>query len=124
MNRRNAIAATAAVFVGGACYGALGALSGANGVPVSVKNYSESEKRVTIAILEQDSEEQVFSRTVEMTPDEETEFPIEGLQGETTYDVVASTQSGASDEYIVSTNTRELWVEVYDDGLSVSEVVT
>jgi hypothetical protein len=116
MKRRPAIISAVAMFVSTA--GCLGPLSRTKRVPVTVGNYTESTKQVTVELTEDQSGEQAFSRTVEVAPDEETEFVFEGVQKDTNYDIAISTQSGASKEYPTGP-AQGLIIRVSEDGITM-----
>lgn len=114
MNRREAIASTVAVSVGVA--GCLGPLSRTKTIPVTVSNVSESENRVTVKVISDESQEEAFSRTVVVPADEETEFEIEGIKKTTPYVVPITTQSGSNAEAQIGGPTRALRIVLKENG--------
>lgn len=114
MKRRSVIASTAVVFATGA--GCLGPLSRTKTIPVTVNNMSGSEKRVTIKVIREESQDETFSRTVVVPADEKTEFEIEDIKKTTAYEVPITTQSGISTEGRIAGPTQALRIVIKENG--------
>lgn len=113
MERRELLATASGVVAAGA--GCLGPLSRTKTVPVTVSNTSESEKRLTVEVINEKSKEEVFTRAVVVPADEESKFEIEGIRKGTAYTVPITTESGTSKEARIGGPTRALRIVIKEN---------